>query len=173
MKKIFAGTLFSLLLIGVVGYANTASATEIEQPETEESEFVVFPETDINPIELEIPAVNDGTLYQKNPLLRDGTVPSREKKLGSYNFSGSFNGKGTLYTSYKFYGGTKYRVTINNKSKKAITVVAKRTWKTYGSTKVSAGKSGTIEFSNINSDTRFWVEFQNLSGSVSGTVKKI
>jgi len=173
MKKVFVGALFSLLLVGFVGGTNVASASEIEQPETTESEFVVFPEIDINPIELEIPAPNDGSLYQVNPLLRGGSVPSAEKKLGTHDISGTFNGQGTLYTSHKFYGGTKYKVTVNNKGKTAITVVAKRTWKDYGSAKISAGKSGTFEFSNIESGTRFWVEFRNLNGSVTGSVKKI
>lgn len=173
MKKIFVNTLFSLLLVGSIGSASTASAAENEQPETAESEFVVFPEVDIDPLELLLPAENDGSLYQANPLMRSGSVPTKEKKLGTHNISGSFNGTGTLYTSHKFYGGTKYKITVNNKGSKAITVIAKRTWKTYGSTKISAGKSASFEFSNINSDTRFWVEFQNLSGSVTGSVKKM
>ena len=52
-----------------------------------------------------------------------------------------------------------------------ITVTAKRLTKTYGSTKISAGKTGSFEFSNIKSDTEFYIVFEGNGYSFSGHVK--
>lgn len=90
------------------------------------------------------------------------------KTKGRYDFSGTAN-VSTLYTNYQFTGKSSYTVYVKNTGKYPITVTAKRLLKTYASTKISAGKSGTITFSNINSDTDFYVVFQG--SSFSGYVK--
>jgi len=77
MKKIYLGLLCSLFLVG--GSNTMVLATENEQPETIQSTFVVFPEVDITPEELEISVENDGSLYPSNPLARGGTIPTGEK----------------------------------------------------------------------------------------------
>lgn len=72
MKKIVVSALFSLLLIG--GFADKALAVESEPSEKTESSFIVFPEVDIDSVELETPAENDGSLLPLNPLLRAGSI---------------------------------------------------------------------------------------------------
>mgnify|MGYP007121800317 CR=1 FL=1 len=51
-----------------------------------------------------------------------------------------------MYTNYKFTGKTSYKVYVENTGDNPITVTAKRLTKTYGSTKISAGKTGSFEF---------------------------
>lgn len=91
-------------------------------------------------------------------------------KKGAYPFNGSSRGS-TLYTNYKFKGKTSYKITINNTGSNPITVKAKRLTKTYAQTKISAGKSAVIEFSNIQKDTEFYVTFDGQGFSVNGTVE--
>lgn len=90
------------------------------------------------------------------------------KKKGAYSFSGSANNI-TIYTSYKFKGKTNYTVKVENTGKYPITVKAKTLIKTYGSTKISAGKTGSFSFSNIKSDTEFYITFEG--SEFSGSVK--
>lgn len=81
------------------------------------------------------------------------------KTKGRYNFSGSANTV-TIYTNYKFNGKTSYKVSVKNTGKYPLTVKAKTLTKTYGSTKISAGKKGEFTFSNIKSTTAFYVTFE-------------
>lgn len=99
-------------------------------------------------------------------LVRYGT--SRVK--GQYDFAGSSHYQ-NLYTNYKFTGKTSYKVYVENTGDNPITVTAKRLTKTYGSTKISAGKTGSFEFSNIKSDTEFYIVFEGNGYSFSGHVK--
>lgn len=115
--------------------------------------------------EVEIPlSPNVGVSFESpetNPAARGISRPSKVwniKEKGKYSFSGSSNHK-TMYTNYKFTGKTSYKVYVKNTGNNAITVKAKRLTKTYGSTKISAGKTGIIEFSNIKSGTKFYVTF--------------
>lgn len=71
----------------------------------------------------------------------------------------------------KFTGKTSYKVYVENTGDNPITVTAKRLTKTYGSTKISAGKTGSFEFSNIKSDTEFYIVFEGNGYSFSGYVK--
>ncbi|HIS63137.1 MAG TPA: hypothetical protein IAC14_12995 [Candidatus Scybalomonas excrementigallinarum] len=90
---------------------------------------------------------------------------------GQYDFAGSANYQ-ALYTNYKFKGKTSYKVYIKNTGNSAITVKAKRLTKTYATTKISAGKTGSFEFSNIQSDTEFYIVFEsNDSYSFEGYIK--
>ena len=120
-------------------------------------------------------------LEERQDLVRYGTsrvkgntillVPLIIKTEGQYDFSGSSYHQ-TLYTNYKFKGKTSYKVYVKNTGKSAITVTAKRLTKTYGSTKISAGKTGSFEFSNIKSDTEFYIVFEaGNEYSFSGYVK--
>ena len=65
----------------------------------------------------------------------------------------------------------RYKVYVENTGDNPITVTAKRLTKTYGSTKISAGKTGSFEFSNIKSDTEFYIVFEGNGYSFSGHVK--
>ena len=76
-----------------------------------------------------------------------------------------------LDKSTKFIGKTSYKVYVENTGDNPITVTAKRLTKTYGSTKISAGKTGSFEFSNIKSDTEFYIVFEGNGYSFSGYVK--
>ena len=80
-------------------------------------------------------------------------------KKGKYNYSGDPGGQ-TLYTNYKFKGKTSYTFYVKNTGKYPLTVKAKRKTKTYASTKVSAGKSATVTFSNIKKTTEFYMTFK-------------
>lgn len=90
------------------------------------------------------------------------------KSSGKYSFAGSANTV-TIYTNYKFKGKTEYKVNVKNTGKYALTVKAKTLTKTYGSTKISAGKSGSFTFSNIKSTTEFYLTFEGseFTGSIS------
>ena len=90
------------------------------------------------------------------------------KTKGKYNFSGD-PGSQTLYTNYKFKGKTSYTFYVKNTGKYAMTVKAKRLTKTYASTKISSGKSASVTFSNIKSDTEFYLTFSG--SSFSGYIK--
>lgn len=92
------------------------------------------------------------------------------KSKGQYDFAGSSHYQ-NLYTNYKFTGKTSYKVYVENTGDNPITVTAKRLTKTYGSTKISAGKTGSFEFSNIKSDTEFYIVFEGNGYSFSGYVK--
>lgn len=92
------------------------------------------------------------------------------KEDGKYNFAGSSSYQ-TLYTNYKFTGKTSYKVYVENTGKTPITVKAKRKMKTYASTKISAGKSAAFEFSNIKSDTNFYIVFEGDNYSFEGYIE--
>lgn len=89
---------------------------------------------------------------------------------GQYNFAGSSNSQ-TLYTNYKFTGKNEYTVYVENTGKTPITVKAKRLTKTYATTKISAGKTATFQFSNIKSNTEFYIVFEGDSYSFTGYIK--
>lgn len=134
---------------------------EVEEIHDTTPQDLIF---DQNPVESLLPA---------NNLLYGTSKPNSDKKITGktkYNYNGSYKGKGTLYTNYKFYGSKKYKVTVSNKGKSAIKVSAERTFRTYSSTNVAAGKTGSFVFSDINSDTRWWVKITGSNFSVSGTV---
>ena len=94
-------------------------------------------------------------------------------KDGKYDFAGSSNHQ-TLYTNYKFTGKNEYTVYCQNTGSNPIVVTAKRLTKTYGSVKITAGKTGSFTFSNIQKDTEFYVVFESTNQSdfaVKGYVK--
>ncbi len=79
----------------------------------------------------------------ESEMQRGTSVPSKVWDIasnGKYDFSG--------YTNYKFTEKNHYKVYVNNTGDSAITVTAKRSGKTYAMTKITAGKSGSFEFSN-------------------------
>ena len=84
------------------------------------------------------------------------------KTQGKYSFKGSTTSQ-TLYTNYKFKGKTSYTFYVKNTGKYALTVKAKRLTKTYASTKISAGKSASVTFSDIKSTTEFYMTFEGSS----------
>lgn len=81
------------------------------------------------------------------------------KKKGRYDFSGSANNV-CIYTNCKFTGKTSYTFHVKNTGKNPIVVKAKRLTKTYAKTDISAGKSASVDFSNIKSDTEFYMTFE-------------
>ena len=87
---------------------------------------------------------------------------------GKYTFSGN-PGSQTLYTNFKFKGKTSYTFYVKNSGKYSMTVKAKRLTKTYASTRISAGKSASVTFSNIKKDTEFYLTFEG--SSFSGYIK--
>lgn len=112
----------------------------------------------------------------ESEMQRGTSVPSKVWDIasnGKYDFSGSSHFQ-TLYTNYKFTGKNHYKVYVNNTGDSAITVTAKRSGKTYAMTKITAGKSGSFEFSNIKSSTEFYIEIKTEdrdSFSFNGYVK--
>ncbi len=105
----------------------------------------------------------------ESEMQRGTSVPSKVWDIasnGKYDFSG--------YTNYKFTEKNHYKVYVNNTGDSAITVTAKRSGKTYAMTKITAGKSGSSEFSNIKSSTEFYIEIKTEdrdSFSFNGYVK--
>ncbi len=105
----------------------------------------------------------------ESEMQRGTSVPSKVWDIasnGKYDFSG--------YTNYKFTEKNHYKVYVNNTGDSAITVTAKRSGKTYAMTKITAGKSGSFEFSNIKSSTEFYIEIKTEdrdSFSFNGYVK--
>lgn len=93
------------------------------------------------------------------------------KSKGKYSFSGSQSGDKVInYTNYKFKGKNNYTFKVTNKGPMALTVKALRKGKTYATTKISRGKSATVQFSNIYATTEFWLSFQGVA-SFTGYVK--
>lgn len=105
----------------------------------------------------------------ESEMQRGTSVPSKVWDIasnGKYDFSG--------YTNYKFTEKNHYKVYVNNTGDSAITVTVKRSGKTYAMTKITAGKSGSFEFSNIKSSTEFYIEIKTEdrdSFSFNGYVK--
>ncbi len=90
---------------------------------------------------------------------------------GQYDFSGSSHYQ-TLYTNYKFKGKTSYKIYVKNTGSTAIKVKAKRLTRTYATTTVAAGKTATLEFSDIKSSTEFYIVFEaDNNYSFSGYIK--
>lgn len=90
---------------------------------------------------------------------------------GQYDFAGSSHYQ-TLYTNYKFKGKTSYKIYVNNTGNTSIKVKAKRLTRTYATTTVAAGKSATLEFSDIYSSTEFYIVFEgNNNYSFNGYIK--
>ncbi|MCQ4743238.1 MULTISPECIES: hypothetical protein [Blautia] len=164
MFKNFKKIIFTSLL-GVCMIFTTLSPTVVhaQSAETESNEVTVTPNVGVSFVSPEDTIETRGT-----------SRPSKVwniKTEGQYDFSGSSYHQ-TLYTNYKFKGKTSYKVYVKNTGKSAITVTAKRLTKTYGSTKISAGKTGSFEFSNIKSDTEFYIVFEaGNEYSFSGYVK--
>lgn len=164
MRKMRLFCLFSMLtLIITMLPVNIANAKE---PDYEEVDMQVD---------------NVGVSFEKpvelNPAVSTMGIAHPSKiwnisKKGKYNFSGKASDGSTLYTNYLFKGKNNYKIYVKNTGKTAITVTARRTLKKYATTKISKGKSAVIEFSNIKSDTKFYIVFEGGKGyAFEGNVK--
>lgn len=90
---------------------------------------------------------------------------------GIYNFQGQ-SYYDTLYTQYKFYGKTSYQIYVVNNGSTTLTVKAKTLTKTYGSTTIAVGTSGTISLSGMDSDTKFYIAFtSDYNTNVTGYIQ--
>lgn len=87
---------------------------------------------------------------------------------GQYSFRGDSTSN-LLYTDKKFYGKTNYTFYVKNTGSKSLEVTAERTGKTYASTKISAGKTAKVTFSDIKSTTEFYMTFKG--SSFEGNIK--
>lgn len=173
-EKLLLGMGTVLLLFG---FAQTANANENES-EAEQPRFVVLEDRALTDEEL---AENQNNLlmeglYTPNLITRGAGVPSAKKVINRnsyYDYNGYTNGNVSLFSNYKFYGSTTYRVTINNTGPRTLTARAKRQWKEYASTTVGKGRSTTLEFQGIYSDTEWWLEFKGDGNiKVNGRVSK-
>lgn len=90
--------------------------------------------------------------------------------MGSIIFKGNLID--TLYTQYKFYGKTSYQIYVVNNGSTTLTVKAKTLTKTYGSTTIAVGTSGTISLSGMDSDTKFYIAFtSDYNTNVTGYIQ--
>ena len=173
MKKFFFAILTLCLGLGISG--NVSAATLSTSPDEDENitwEVIEEPIEDGHVAPEETFGLSDEDPFS-------GIVPfgtSRPSSVwniatkGQYDFAGSTGGQ-TLYTNYKFKGKTSYSIKVNNTGSNPITVKAKRLTKTYASTKISGGKSATIEFSNIQKDTEFYITFDGSGIKFDGFIK--
>ena len=163
MFKIFKKVIFtSLLAVSMIFTTMSTTVVHAQSTEAESNEVTVTPNVGVSYVSPEDSIETRGT-----------SRPSKVwniKDKGQYDFSGSSHYQ-NLYTNYKFKGKTSYKVYVKNTGDNPITVTAKRLTKTYGSTKISAGKSGSFEFSNIKSDTEFYIVFDGNEYSFTGYVK--
>ncbi len=101
-------------------------------------------------------------------------IPSAAIDLSShgiYNFQGQ-SYYDTLYTQYKFYGKTSYQIYVTNNGSTTLTVKAKTLTKTYGSTTIAVGTSGTISLSGMDSGTKFYIAFtSDYNTNVTGYIQ--
>lgn len=89
---------------------------------------------------------------------------------GKYNFRGTIkNAEKTLYTNYKFKGKTNYTFVVKNTGNSILTVKAKRKAHIYATATIKAGKTRTVNFSNIKAATEFYLAFDG--SSFSGYIK--
>jgi len=89
---------------------------------------------------------------------------------GKYNFRGTIKNAGTtLYTDYKFKGKNNYTFVVKNTGNSILTVKAKRKAHTYATATIKAGKTRTVNFSNIQAATEFYLAFDG--SSFSGYIK--
>lgn len=163
MFKIFKKVIFtSLLAVSMIFTMMSTTVVHAQSAEAGSNEVTVTPNVGVSYVSPEDTIETRGT-----------SRPSKVwniKSKGQYVFSGSSHYQ-NLYTNYKFTGKTNYKVYVKNTGNNPITVTAKRLTKTYGSTKISAGKTGSFEFSNIKSDTEFYIVFEGNEYSFSGYVK--
>lgn len=179
MKKIIF-TLSSLLVLFLGSSWSLAAETTVESVELEDGVTMTVTTRDLTPLEIfeenNQELNSSDKLIEGNELQRGSSVPSGKKKISgstTYSYSGTtLSGGGTLYSNYKFYGSTGYKITIKNTGSNTATVKAKRTLKTYASTSVSKNKSATIEFSGIKSDTQWWFQATGKGLKVSGVISK-
>lgn len=78
---------------------------------------------------------------------------------GQYKFSGN-PGLGTQYTNHRLKGKTSYTYTVKNQGRRLLTVKAKRKAKIYSSATVKPGKTRTVSFDIIDSETEFYMTFK-------------
>ncbi len=176
MKKIYLIVLSVFLILGITSNVSAMSYSENNENTVVEDETISWDVYE-EPIEQSDFLDENYGLSYTNPdpeIVLFGT--SRPTKVwdisskGQYDFGGSTHGQ-TLYTNYKFKGKTSYTIKINNTGKNTITVKAKRLTKTYATTKVSGGKSATIQFSDIKKDTEFYITFDGSNIAFNGYVK--
>jgi hypothetical protein len=171
MKKIIVLALAAILSFGIGG--NAFAMSSVEENDSNITWNVI--EEDIS-TDYKIPEETIGVSYiNPDPVFVTYSIDRPEKvwdikSKGQYDFAGTSKGS-TLYTNYKFKGKTSYTIKINNTGSDTITLKAKRLTKTYASTKVSKGKSATIQFSDIKSDTEFYITFEGASLSFDGYIK--
>lgn len=151
LKHLSSVLLITILLISVGAIIQTSALTE-----TSVNNIGVTTEP---PADLESTSDN----YELYSVQRPSKVWNIRKK-GRYNFAGN-PGDQTLYTNYRFTGKTSYTVYIKNTGKYVLTVQARRFSKSYASTRISAGKSGSFTFSNIQKGTEFYIVFKGSSFS--------
>lgn len=157
-KNIFA----SLLAVSMIFTMMSTTVVHAQSVKDGSNEVTVTPNVGVSYVSPEETIETRGTS-------RPSKVWNINSK-GQYDFAGSSHYQ-NLYTNYKFTGKTSYKVYVENTGDNPITVTAKRLTKTYGSTKISAGKTGSFEFSNIKSDTEFYIVFEGNGYSFSGHVK--
>ena len=159
-RSLIIPALILLLTATVIPSTVSASTEEIEDPsvkvtitDNEDSSTEVYPDMGISSV------CPDSTIQPYST-----TIPSKIwniKTKGKYNFSGSQSGDKVInYTKYKFKGKTSYTIKVRNNGPMTLTVKALRKAKTYATTRISKGKTATIQFSNIKATTEFWISVQ-------------
>ena len=177
MKKTIL-TLALMTLLFICSSKTLASANITETIDLEDGVTMTVTTRDLTPLEIfEInnqQISNENNLIEVNEMFRGASVPTKEKKISgsaSYSYSGGTSGSGRdLFTEYKLYGSTGYKVTIKNTGSNTAKIKAKRTFKTYASTSVAKNKSATVEFSGIKKDTRWWLHASGKEIYVSGKI---
>lgn len=180
MKKIVLGfaTLGILLGFSVNGFADTiesSAGSTIEVFELEDGGTMTVEIKDITPEEILEEMRPSYQLIEENPFTQDAHIPTKTKKISgntTYSYSGSSDGRSGLYSAYKFYGSSGYKVTCRNSGTSKTTLKAKSLLKTYGSTTIEKGKSASITFSGISTDKEWYLAFTGSGYKVSGTVSK-
>ena len=132
-KNIFA----SLLAVSMIFTMMSTTVVHAQSVKDGSNEVTVIPNVGVSYVSPEETIETRGT-----------SRPSKVwniKNKGQYDFAGSSHYQ-NLYTNYKFTGKTSYKVYVENTGDNPITVTAKRLTKTYGSTKISAGKLVLLSF---------------------------
>lgn len=171
MKKVFFTISALVLSLGISG--NVSAATE----NTDVDETITWSVTEEPLVDNVFQTEEIVGLVNESPfsgIVTYGTSRPSDvwniSNKGQYDFAGSTHSQ-TLYTNYKFKGKSSYTMKINNTGNNPVTVKAKRLLKTYATTKVSAGKSATVQFSNIQSDTEFYIVFEGSLIKFNGYIK--
>lgn len=118
--------------------------------------------------------VGVSTQCPEQPETRGTTRPSNIweiDKSGAYNFSGTTYGFQDLYTNWRFKGGNKYRVWVNNLSNNTITVQARSFFILYKKFDVPAGTNTMTTF-DMNPSTHFYLQFSGMYITFSGTISQ-